>query len=252
MKFAIAGGTGAVGRHVAAAAQRAGHTPLVLSRGSGFDLMNVDGLADHLTGVDAVIDVSSPSTLSTKKILAFFGTVTGNLLTAERDAGVPHHVALSIIGAAAHRSGYYAGKALQEDLVTASGSTWSMLRTTQFHEFSQQTVNRGTLAGLLISPKMRTQPIAAADVAAELVRIAEGLPRDLEPDLAGPREEYIPDMVRKYARAVGKNNPLLAVPMPGAAGKAMRNGGLLPDPGSRTSSQTFDEWLTTTTEGIKS
>ncbi len=181
MRIAIAGGTGTVGRHVVLAAKVAGHDTVVLSRSVGIDLMSPAGLAEALAGVDAVVDVSSPSTLSTKKAIAFFGTVTDNLLTAERTAGVPHHVLLSIIGAADASSGYYAGKAFQERQVTDSGSQWSMLRTTQFHEFAQQTADRGTTLGLFLAPNMCSQPIAAAEVAAELVTIATHGPQGIVP-----------------------------------------------------------------------
>ena len=136
MRIAIAGGTGTVGRHVVAAARATGHDPLILSRAAGVDLMTATGLADRLDGVDAVIDVSATSSLSAKKAIRFFGTVTGNLLAAERAADVPRHIALSIIGAAQGNSRYYAGKALQEQKVMDSGTGWSMLRTTQFHEFA--------------------------------------------------------------------------------------------------------------------
>lgn len=243
MRIAIAGGTGAVGRHVVNAAKTAGHDTVVLSRSAGVDLMSPAGLAETLAGVETVIDVSAPTTLSTKKAIAFFGTVTDNLLTAERAAGVPHHVLLSIIGAADANSGYYAGKAFQERQVTGSGSRWSMLRTTQFHEFAQQTVDRGTILGLFLAPNMRSQPIAASEVAAELITLATSGPQGLVADLAGPREEFMPDLVRRYARATGRNNPVLRVTLPGSIGKAMRDGGLLPAPGTRLGTETFDEWL---------
>jgi uncharacterized protein YbjT (DUF2867 family) len=247
MRIAIAGGTGTVGRHVAAAARATGHDPLILSRAAGVDLMTATGLADRLDGVDAVIDVSATSSLSAKKAIRFFGTVTDNLLAAERAADVPRHIALSIIGAAQANSGYYAGKALQEQKVMDSGTGWSMLRTTQFHEFAAQTVNRGTVAGIQIVPAMRSQPIAASEVAAELIRIAEGAPHGLEPDLAGPREEDMPDLVRRYLNATGKKRPVLRVTLPGAIGKVMRDGGLLPAPGTRLGTQTFDQWLAAAT-----
>jgi hypothetical protein len=74
--------------------------------------------------------------------------------------------------------------------------------------------NRGTVVGIVIAPNMRTQPIAAVGVVAELVRIAEGGPRGLEPDLAGPRKEFLPDMVRRYARAIERSNPVMKVALP--------------------------------------
>ncbi len=243
MKIAIAGGTGVVGRRVVAAVRAAGHEPLVLSRSTGADLMTSDGLAGRLAGAGAVIDVSSTTRLSGKVAARFFGTVTDNLIAAERDAGVPHHVALSIIGATKAPSGHYAGKAVQEQKVMDSGDGWSILRTTQFHEFAIQMTERLAFGGLQLTPAMRCQPIAADEVAADLVRIAEGPPLGLETDLAGPREEDMTEMVRRYLKATGKRTPVVRVAPPGVLGHAMRDGSLLPGPDARLGTQTFDEWL---------
>ena len=245
MKIAVAGGTGVVGRHVVTAARAAGHESLALSRSTGDDLMTADGLAGRLAGVGAVIDVSSTPSLSGRAAIRFFGTVTDNLIAAERAAGVPHHVALSIIGATKAPSGLYAGKVVQEQKVMSSGGIWSILRTTQFHEFAMQTTERLAFGGLQIVPAMRCQPIAAAD----LVRIAEGPPCGLETDLAGPREEDMPDLVRRYLKATGKTKPVLRLALPGLLGRAMRDGGLLPAPGARLGTHTFDQWLAAETAG---
>ncbi|UFS60415.1 SDR family oxidoreductase [Subtercola endophyticus] len=245
MKIAIAGASGTIGKRVLSSAQAAGYQTVELSRAGGVDLTSAGGVAGRLEGVDALIDVTSTGSLSAKVAVAFFESVTDNLLAAERLAGVPHHVALSIIGAANADSGYYAGKGAQERKVMTSGDQWSLLRTTQFHEFAEQTVNRGAVAGIQFVPTMRSQPIAAAEVAAELVRIATDGPIGLAPDLAGPLEENMPDMVRRYLRARGRKTAVLSVPLPGAMGAAMRNGGLLPTPGTRLGVQTFQQWLDT-------
>ena len=244
MKIAVAGGTGAVGRHVVAAARAAGHEALVLSRSTGVDLLHADGLAERVADADAVIDVAGISTLSAKAAIRFFGTVTDNLIAAERAAGIPHHVALSVIGAVKTNFSYYAGKAAQEEKVMNSGTGWSLLRTTQFHEFVQQTAQRGIVAGIQVVPVMRCQPIAAAEVAAELLRIAEGAPRGMEPDLAGPREEDLPELVRRFVNATGKKRLVLGIALPGAFGRAMRGGEFLPDPRTRLGALTFGQWLT--------
>ncbi|WP_322788320.1 SDR family oxidoreductase [Herbiconiux ginsengi] len=256
----MAGGTGAVGRHVVELLGAAGHAAVVLTRSTGHDLSAQDaatagvtegaaasgaprGLTVVLAGCAAVIDVSSIATTSAATSTAFFGAVTRNLLAAERAAGVPHHVALSIVGAAAAPSAYYAGKKVQEDLVMAEPVGWSILRATQFHEFAVQIAEQGRMGPLQLVPTMRSQPVAAVEVAEALVEIALGDPRGLDRDLGGPREENMAEMVRRYLAATGQKRPVLQVPLPGAWGRALRDGTLLTARGARLGRQTFAEWL---------
>ncbi|HEY0249864.1 MAG TPA: NAD(P)H-binding protein [Gryllotalpicola sp.] len=243
MRIAVAGGTGTVGRHVVAAAEARGHQVEVLSRSNGIDLMTGHRLRAAIADCDAVIDVASTGTLSTRKAVGFFSTVTSNLLTAEKSAGVPHHIALSIIGAAGVEAGHYAGKSVQEQLITDGGRPWTILRATQFHEFAVQMATRPRVLGMVMAPKMRTQPIAAAEVAAALVESAEDAPGGFIAELAGPREENLADMIRRYLKASGQHGRVLEVAMPGAMGKALTGGALLATPGARLGTQTFERWL---------
>lgn len=243
MRTVVAGATGELGARVVDALVATGHEPVLLSRATGIDLVTGTGLVERLAGADAVIDASGTSSLSTKASVAFFTAVTRNLLAAERAAGVPHHVAISIVGAADVNANYYAGKAAQERTLLAEPGGWSLLRTTQFHEFAGQLATQGRVGPVVMVPKMRSQPIAAAEVAAELVRIASGEPRGLALDLAGPREERMADLVRRQLSASGRTRPVVEVPIPGRWGRAMRTGGLLPTSDARVGELPFDEWL---------
>jgi uncharacterized protein YbjT (DUF2867 family) len=243
MRIAVAGGTGVVGRHVEEALKARGHDVATLSRSAGVDLVTATGLDDALRDVDAVVDVSSTTSQSAKAAVRFFGTVTRNLLNAEKRAGVRHHVALSIVGAAQADSGYYAGKVAQERIVMALPGGWSLLRATQFHEFAQQMTTRAAFGPLQLAPIARCQPIAAAEVGEALADIAVGEPRGLERDLAGPREEQMTRMIRAYLAARGLHRLVVDFAMPGAMGRGMRDGAILPGPDARLGMQTFDEWL---------
>jgi len=247
MKIVVAGATGSLGTKVVDAVRAAGHEPVSISRDSGTDLISGSGLVETLRGASAVIDASATTSTSTKKSISFFTTVTRNLLAAEREAGVPHHVAISIVGAAKVNANYYAGKAAQETILHAEPGGWSLLRTTQFHEFVQQLVGHGKVGPFQVVPKMRSQPIAAAEVAAELVAIATGDPRGLTPELAGPREERMGDLVRRYLAATAQRRPVIEPSIPGPWGRAMRDGSLLPKAGTPLGRQPFDEWLATQT-----
>jgi uncharacterized protein YbjT (DUF2867 family) len=242
VRLAIAGGTGMTGEHVAAVGRERGHGVTVLSRRTGVELLSGAGLAGALDGVDAVIDVTNVVTAKPDVSVMFFAGATKNLLAAERAAGVPHHLALTIVGAEAAPDGYYAGKLAQERLVAGGDIPWTILRTTQFHEYAAMTFHR-VHAGAHVAPSGRVQPVAVREVAAHLVDLAEGDPAGRATDLGGPREESLADMVRRYAHAIGYRGPLPIVNTPGALGRAFRSGALLPRAGALRGTQTFTEWL---------
>jgi len=243
MRIAIAGATGAVGRHVADVVQERGHTAVDLSRSAGVDLLDLSAVDRAVTGAGAVIDVSSIATTAGSAAERFFGAATANLLTAGAARGVAHHVALSIVNIDRAPSGYYAGKVVQEHLVEEGAVPWSILRATQFHEFAAQMLERGHLGPFRAVPIMRTQPVAAREVAERLVDIAVSDARGRATDLAGPREEDLVDVARRYARVMRIRGPILPVPLPGAMGTAMRTGALLPNPDADRAPTTFTAWL---------
>ncbi|MGI8334242.1 SDR family oxidoreductase [Actinomadura scrupuli] len=242
MRIAVAGGTGQVGKFVVDAVRAAGHEPTVISRSAGVDITTGSGLAEALQGTSAVIDVSNVTTTSRRKSVAFFEAGTRNLLGAGRAAGVSHHVALSIVGIDRVDFGYYEGKRRQEELLLAGPVPASILRATQFHEFAIQVLERGGGPFALV-PRMATQPIAAREVAHALVELAVREPAGMAPDLAGPERRELTDMARQVLRARGGHRVVVPLRLPGAAGRAMAGGALLPaGPGPR-GKQTFAQWL---------
>lgn len=243
MRIAVAGGTGTAGRHAVDAARGRGHEVAVLTRSNGIDLVSGEGLGDALRGVDVVIDASNIDSLSTKKATTFFTTVTRNLLAAEEAAGVRHHVALSIVGIDRAPYGYYAAKLAQERAVESGDVPWTILRAMQFHEFARQSLERLTVAGLHLAPKVRTQPVAAREVGERLVELAARAPAGHVPDLAGPREERLEEMIRRLAHATGVKGPVIPVSLPMKQFAAMRRGDTLPGPDATLGRQTFDEWV---------
>ncbi|MGQ4513391.1 NAD(P)H-binding protein [Streptomyces sp. DW26H14] len=241
MRIAVAGGTGWVGRLVVEALASAGHEPRVLARSAGVDLTTGRGLDAALDGVERVIDASNVTSMSRAKSVAFFEAATGGLLRAEEAAGVGHHVVLSIVGIDRVGYGYYQGKLRQEELVRRGGVPYTVLRTTQFHEFAAQMLARG--GPLVVAPRMRCSPVSAREVAAELVRLATGDPAGDAPELAGPEVREMSAMIRQLQRARGGRRPVLPLTLPGAAGRAMASGALLPADEGPRGTQTFDAWV---------
>lgn len=245
MRLAIAGGTGTVGRHVVQVARAHGHETVVLSRSTGIDLASGAGLDAALHGVDAVVDASNTTAMTASASVEAFRTMAGNLLAAERRAHIGHHVALSIVGI--DRSdrvwGYYRGKIAQEQTVAAGGVPWTLLRAAQFYEFTQQMFQRAKAGPFVVVPAMRSQPLAAHDVATRLVELAEGGPSGRVADLAGPRVERMADLARRYGRAAGLPGRVVEIRIPGASGRHLHDGSLLADPDAQVTTQDFTAWL---------
>jgi hypothetical protein len=152
-------------------------------------------------------------------------------------------VALSIVGIDKANSGLYAGKLVQEDEVRHGGIPWTILRSTQFHEFVPMSIKAASVGPLAFVPTMVTQPVAAKEVAAALVDAAEAGPKGRLQDLGGPRTEHLKGLVTAYLAKMRQKKLIVPLHLPGTMGKAMRNGGLIPAPGSAVGRQTFQEWL---------
>jgi uncharacterized protein YbjT (DUF2867 family) len=243
MRVAVVGGTGLVGRHVMRTLQRDGHEAIVVARSRGIDVMTGAGLDDALAGVHAVIDVANISTNRRQAAVDFFSRATEQLMAAERRADVGHHVVLSIVGIDDVDWGYYEGKRHQEAVALAGPVPVSVLRATQFHEFVAQILSRTRFGPVAVVPRMRVQTIAAREVASSLASLAVGTPVGRVADLAGPEPHDLPELARRLATSRGRRLLVLPLKVPGAAGRAMAGGRLLPGRGARLGQQTFDQWL---------
>lgn len=243
MEIAVAGGTGIAGSEVVRIAQQRGHRVRVLTRGNGVDVRSGEGLDDALAGADAVIDVLSTSTRSARVSTEFFTGTTSHLLAAGKRVGVGHHLALSIVGVDRAPHGYYAGKLAQEQAVQSGQIGWTIQRATQFHDFAAQIFRSAALGPVHLAVRMRTQPISIVEVAARLVDLAEAGPSGRARDIAGPREEQLSELIRAWAEHIGHRGRLPAVSLPGAFGRALRDGSVLPEADADLGTVTFADWL---------
>jgi uncharacterized protein YbjT (DUF2867 family) len=241
-KIAVAGGTGWIGRLVVAAAQDAGHDTVVLARSKGVDLVSGRGVADALKGADVVIDVANLDSTSGARATSFFEAETRTLLDAGAKAGVAHHVALSIVGIDRVDIGYYRAKRRQEEMIGAGPVPSTVLRATQFFEFAAQMVGHA-VGPFVPAPRMLCRPVAAREVAAELVRVAAGPPRGRATDIAGPRELWMHEMIRRFIAARGLRRIAVPIRFPGKAGREQANGGLLPRGEVTLGRIPYAEWL---------
>jgi uncharacterized protein YbjT (DUF2867 family) len=243
MRIAIVGGTGTLGRKVAADLAERGHEVRVLSRGGEYrvDLVTGEGLTKALDGCAAVVDASNATSVKRGRQVLVGGTQ--RLLTAERGVGVGHHVCVSIVGCDRVPMGYYKVKLDQEHLVEDGQVPWSIVQATQFHELAASTLAAAGKFRVLPVPAMTLQTIAAAQVAHAVADVAEGPPLGHRIHVAGPEISTARDLALTWRRATGRRAALVPLPLPGTLGRALRDGGLTdPQPDVR-GTVTFAEWL---------
>ena len=203
MKIVVIGGTGLIGSQVIAQLVELGHEAVAASPRSGVNAVTGEGLAEALAGADTVVDVANSPSWADDDVLQFFTTSTRNLLAAERDAGVRHHVALSIVGCdRVPDSGYMRAKVAQEKVIEESGSPYTVVRATQFFEFVGGIADSMTDGDTVRAPHGAFQPIAAADVATAVTRAATGEPVNGIINIAGPEKLGMDDFIRtQFAEA---------------------------------------------------
>jgi uncharacterized protein YbjT (DUF2867 family) len=242
MRIAIAGGTGTLGRPVAAELSERGHEVRVLSRHAPeyqVDLTTGAGLAAALDGCRVVVDASNGPPRAAAATL-----VAGNrrLLEAGREAGVEHHVCVSIVGCDRLPVKYYQVKTEQEDVVASGPLPWTIVRATQFHELIAALF--GGVARYGVVPALRgvLQPVAAAEAARAVADVAVGEPRRGRVEVAGPEVVPIGDLAATWRRAAGRRALLVPVPVPGRVGRALRDGWLTAARPDVRGSVTFATW----------
>ncbi|WP_438853995.1 SDR family oxidoreductase [Agromyces sp. M3QZ16-3] len=243
MKIVVIGGTGLIGSKVVELLTEHGHEAVPASPNSGVNTLSGDGVADALRGADVVVDVTNSPSFADDDVMAFFTTSTRNLLDAQREAGVGHHVALSIVGAdRLPDSGYLRAKVAQERLITDSGRPYTIVRATQFYEFARAIAEAATVDGV-VRASTGLQPIAAADVSAAVARAAASEPRNGVLEIGGPERIAMPDFLRRGLAAHGDEREVVADPDATYFGTLLHGGELTPGARAELSSTTFDEWL---------
>lgn len=241
MKFAVLGGTGLIGSQVVRNLNNAGHEALPHSQSTGVDVISGKGLDAAVAGADVVVDLTNSPTFDDASP-AFFRTSMDKLLAAAQQAGVGHFVVLSIVGVdKLPEVDYYRAKLLQEEILAAGPVPYSIVRATQFMEFIDAVLSWTTDGDTVRLPATPIQPIAAADVAEAVTRIAEGSPLNGIHDIAGPEVFTLDELGRRTLSAKGDNREVVTDPTAGMFG-AVR-GDALTDLGAHLAPTRYADWL---------
>ena len=214
MKITVVGASGLIGAKVVELLEKQGHDVVAASRSTGVDVLTSDGLADALSGADALVDVTNFPTFEADAVLHFFTTSATNLAAAAEAAGVGHYVALSIVGVdGLPDSPYMRAKIAQERVITESGIPYSIVRATQFAEFTDAIVESFTVGDEVRVPDALIQPIPADEVAAAVAEAATAAPLEGIRNIGGPQQVTFEQMARDVlARKSHHSKPIVVDP----------------------------------------
>ena len=244
MKIVVIGGSGLIGKKLVPILRERGHEAVPASPSSGVNTLTGEGLSESLAGADVVVDVSNSPSWADDAVMEFFKTSTGNLLAAEREAGVGHHVALSVVGAdRLPDSGYMRAKVAQEGLIQSGGVPYTIVRATQFFEFLGGIADSGAEGDTVRLSTAPMQPMAADDVAAALADVAAAAPLNATVEVAGPEAMSIAEFVGRFLAARGDKRRVIADPQATYYGAVMGPRGIAPGANPRLGPTRFEEWF---------
>lgn len=246
MKVAIVGGTGLIGRNLAAALVDRGHSVTAVSRSRpagavdspnrtfrSANVATAESLTDAFDGVDCVVYSvgilrEEPGSGQTFESVQLKGVQ--NVVNEARSAGVRRIVLVSANGARSDGTLYQSTKYRAEKVVRASGMEYTILRPSVVfgdsqgsQEFSWQ-LYRDIIRPPLPAPKFVARwlpprrdvvmsPVAIQDVVTAIVRQIENpLEERTAFNLGGPEKLSWRTMLERIATATGKRKFFIPVP----------------------------------------
>jgi uncharacterized protein YbjT (DUF2867 family) len=244
MRIVVIGGTGLIGSKLVTKLGGDGHEAVPASPNTGVDTLTGEGLSDVLDGADVVVDVSNSPSFEDAAVLQFFETSTRNLLAADAAAGVGHHVGLSVVGTERlQESGYFRAKIAQERLIEESSVPYSIVRATQFFEFSKGIADGATDGNTVRLAPVLIQPVAADDVADAVSRIAVAAPINGIVEVAGPEQFRLDELVRRALGARPDPREVIADPDARYFGAVLGERTLVPGGDATLGETRFEDWL---------
>lgn len=247
MKIVVIGGSGLIGKKLVGLLRERGHEVIPASPSSGVNAVTGQGLSEALAAAQTVVDVANAPSWEDQAVLEFFEASTRNLLAAEASAGVRHHVALSVVGTERLlASGYFRAKLAQENLIQAGGIPYTIVRATQFFDFTGAIAQFAMDGQTVRLPPALMQPIASEDVAAALADVAVARPLNGMIEIAGPEPIPMDELVRRFLAASRDARQVIADAQALYYGIAVNDQSLTPGEHPRLGPTRFADWLSRT------
>jgi uncharacterized protein YbjT (DUF2867 family) len=220
MRIAITGGTGFVGRHLAARLDPA--DTVVISRRTGVDVENVEALARAFAGCDVVVHAAGINReIGNQTFQRVHVDGTRAVVEAANRAGVKRIVMVSFLRARPNcGSGYHETKWAAEEMIRHSGIDHTILKASMMYGHGDHMVDHVSRAvktwpifATVGYGERTVRPIPIDDFVDVMLAAAEG--RIVEPTVAVMGAEELPlrDAVRRIAGVVGRRPLFIAVPV---------------------------------------
>ena len=245
MKIVVIGGTGLIGSKLVTKLRGQGHEAVAASPNTGVNSITGEGLREALKDAAVVVDVTNSPSWEDAEVLKFFETSTRNLLKYGAEAGVKHHVALSVVGTESLlESGFFRAKMAQEKLIQSSSNPYTIIRATQFFEFVKGIADISMKDGKVHLPPVLFQPMAADDVASGVGRIAVGAPANGIVEIAGPEEFRLDELVQRRLAQLNDSREVIADSQARYSGAKIDERTLLPGKSAQPGETRFETWAT--------
>lgn len=219
MKVLIAGGRGRVGSKVADLLEARGVEVVSGGLDDGVDYIEGTRVSEVLEGVDTIVNVLNTNRFDEEGAVGFFEGTTRALTAAGEQAGVTHHVLLSIVGVGDEDGsdiGYYRGKVAQERALKAGSIPYTIVRSTQFQEYVPVLADQHTVDGRVLAPRDLIQPVELDELVELLVEVALSRGPLGEVEIAGPERFHMDDLFRATLAAAGDPREVVTVESAGA------------------------------------
>ncbi|KIC93977.1 SDR family oxidoreductase [Flavihumibacter solisilvae] len=243
MKIVVIGGTGLIGTKVVDKLRQLGHQVIVGSPSTGINTITGEGLAEAMKETDVVIDLANSPSFEDNAVMEFFKTAGKNLLAAEVNAGVRHHIAVSIVGVDLIDSGYMRAKMMQEKLIRESGVSYTIIRSTQFFEFLAGIASSGAQGNETHVSGAKFQPIAAEDVSSFVTQTALSEPINGHFEIAGPDRSTMADFVARYLHLTNDPRKVVSDDKTPYFGAVLKDSELVPQGQAKVGAISFDKWM---------
>ena len=244
MKIVVIGGTGLIGSKTVSKLKKLGHEVLAASPNTGVNTITGEGLSEALKGADKVVDVANSPSFADDDVMEFFKTSGNHLLAAEQEAGVKHHIALSVVGAdRLPNSGYLRAKVEQERLIRESRIPYTILHSTQFFEFAGAIVSEGTVGDTIHLSSALFQPIASEEVVNAMVDITVKDPINDTVEIGGPEKMGMNQFAKIYLDMKQDKREVIGDAKALYFGTVINDQSLVPANDARKGSVRYEDWI---------